>query len=117
MLNMFLVVLRRKEDSIRLNNSNARELIDAVAGDFNELSDGPLCAFMENKGYVDCAKLTGNADVSTCIAGGRGDYIWINRRLTRNPLEHHVPEKDSCACGHAGKQFLGDHLPLWIKVK
>jgi len=90
---------------------------DVIAGDFNERPNGPASKCLEGRGYVDSAVLSDCADVPTNIGRERGDYIWIKKELSDCFLDYGVPEKRELACADAGKQYLSDHLPLWITME
>ena len=90
-------------------------LTDLLVGDFNKLPGGSVTQLLERYGYIDSAVFAGCPDVPTNIADGRGDYIWIHRKIS-NFLEYHVMKKQDLACKNRHKEYLSDHLPLWITV-
>ena len=91
---------------------------DIIVGDFNEQPGGPASEYLERHGYVDSAVLAGRGDVPTNVGGGRGDYIWIKRWWVDNgSLNYDVADKQALECNDGGKQYLSDHLPLWITVE
>jgi len=91
--------------------------LDIIVGDFNEQSGGAASEYLERCGYVDVATLSGRADVPTNIGEGRGDHIWIKRQMAGYVGTYDVAAKQDLACGETGKQYLSDHLPLWITVE
>ena len=101
------------EDAIRSCEAGP----DVITGDFNERPAGPVGECLERHGYVDTAVLSDSADVPTNIGDGRGDYIWIKRQLGNCMVEYGVAGKQELACDDTGKQYLSDHLPLWITLE
>lgn len=91
--------------------------VDIVVGDFNEQPNGPVSKCLESHGYVDSAVLSNCADLPTNIGEGRGDYIWIKRQMSNCFLDYDIAEKQELVCSNTGKQYLSDHLPLWIAVE
>jgi len=87
-----------------------------LAGDFNERPGGSVCQYMVRQGYHDAAALTGQGHRPTGLGDGRGDYIWIERSLRGRLIEYGVMAKDSTASAGADKEYLSDHLPLWITL-
>lgn len=91
--------------------------LDIIVGDFNEQPNGPASKCLERHGYIDSAVLSDCADVPTNIGKKRGDYIWIERQMSNCVLDYDVAAKREIACGNTGKQYLSDHLPLWITME
>lgn len=91
--------------------------LDIIVGDFNERPGGPVGELLERHGYIDAAVLSDRADVPTNIGGGRGDYTWVKRQMCEPMLTYDVAGRQELACGEAGKEYLSDHLPLWITVE
>lgn len=91
--------------------------LDIIVGDFNEQPGGAASEYLERCGYVNVTTLSGRADVPTNIGAGRGDHIWIKRQMASYVVTYDVAAKQELACGDTGKQYLSDHLPLWITVK
>lgn len=89
---------------------------DIIAGDFNEYPNGPLNKYLEADGYNDAALLCGKPRIPTNIHGKRGDYFWIKKTMRHTLLTYAVADKQELAFGHRGKEYLSDHLPLWITV-
>lgn len=90
---------------------------DVIVGDFNEQRPGPTGKCLESHGYVDAAVLSDDADVPTTISEIRIDYTWIKREMNDSVLTYDVAGKQELACVDTGKQYLSDHLPLWITVE
>lgn len=90
---------------------------DVIAGDFNEAPGGPLTGCLDGYGYVDTAVCFDSDHVPTNTGGGRGDYIWIKKKLKDRIVTYAVADKQRLACDIPGKQYLSDHLPLWITVE
>lgn len=90
--------------------------VDIIVGDFNERPGMPVSQLLTAAGYVDCAAATGNGDRSTSIGGKRGDWIWIRAALAGKLKKYDVVKpKDFLSCT-PGKQFISDHMPLWIDL-
>jgi endonuclease/exonuclease/phosphatase family metal-dependent hydrolase len=87
-----------------------------VLGDFNEPPGGPVCQYMAGKGYSDAAALTGQGFRPTGLGDGRGDYIWVERTLRQALMEYGAMPKHLTAANHAGREYLSDHLPVWITL-
>ncbi len=90
---------------------------DIIVGDFNEKPDGPIGSFLARHGFVDAAVVAQRADGPTSIRGRRGDYIWLRRELAGRILAYGVTAKEDFSCEDMGKEFLSDHLPLWINLE
>lgn len=102
------------EDAIR----NGREGPDLIVGDFNEQPAGAIAECLEQNGYLDAAVVPDQAGLPTTLGGGRGDYIWISRKMRGGcTLTHGVARKQELACQEAGKTYLSDHLPLWLTLE
>jgi len=91
--------------------------LDFVAGDFNEQYGGAVSECLETHGYVDAAAVSDWIDKPTGISGGRGDFIWIKERASKHLLHYGVVGKQALECNHANKQYLSDHLPLWVTME
>ena len=90
---------------------------DIIAGDFNEQPNGPASKYLERHGYVDSAVLSDCADVPTNIGKRRGDYIWVKKQMTAHFLSYGIAEKEDIVYRTAAKQYLSDHLPLWMALE
>ena len=90
--------------------------LDIIVGDFNEHPGGSMGGYMESHGYVDAAVLSGRTWKPTSVFEGRGDYAWIKKQIGCG-LTYDVAAKHELACDDTGKQYLSDHLPLWITVE
>lgn len=90
---------------------------DMILGDFNEQAGGSAGGYMESHGYVDAAGLSDRTCKPTNIGEGRGDYAWIKKQIGDCGLTYDVAAKQALAGGDTGKQYLSDHLPLWITVE
>ena len=102
------------EESIR----NCGAGLDLIVGDFNEQPAGPIAVCLEQNGYLDAAVVSEHADFPTTIGGGRGDCIWISRKMGGDRmLTHGVARRQDLACMDTGKSYLSDHLPLWITLE
>ncbi len=88
---------------------------DVIVGDFNEQPGGPASEYVGSQGYVDSAVLSDRAGVPT-IGERRGDYIWIKKHIRNCFLDYDVAGQQDLACSNPGKQYLSDHLPLWVTV-
>jgi exonuclease III len=103
------------EDAIRNGGRDGPALI---VGDFNEQPAGPVSECLERNGYLDAALVSDQANLPTTLGGGRGDYIWISRKMGGAcMLTHGVARKQALACQETGKTYLSDHLPLWITLE
>ena len=91
--------------------------LDMIVGDFNEQPGGSVSGFVESHGYVDAAVLSDRTWKPTSISEGRGDYAWIKKQTGHGGLTYDVAAKHELACDDAGKQYLSDHLPLWITLE
>jgi len=90
---------------------------DVVVGDFNEEPGGSTGKYLEGLGYVNAAVCAGRADTPTNLGGGRGDYIWLRRSLSVGLLRFGVADKQDLLSQDRDKEYLSDHLPLWIEVQ
>lgn len=90
---------------------------DIVAGDFNEPPGGDSSKYMLEHGYSDPALLKNKAALPTNLGNGRGDYIWVHQDLCSQIVEYEVLGKDECAITGADKQYLSDHIPLWVTLE
>lgn len=90
---------------------------DIIAGDFNEQPGGPTGRYLEHHGYADAAVISHSASKPTAVGGGRGDYAWIKQQAGTGGPRYDVAAKSALACGDTGKQYLSDHLPLWLTVE
>jgi endonuclease/exonuclease/phosphatase family metal-dependent hydrolase len=92
--------------------------LDIIVGDFNEQPGGPTGRYLESHGYVDAAVRSDRTGDPTAIGDGRGDYAWIKKQAGDYGLAYDVAAKQELACcSDTGKQYLSDHLPLWITVE
>jgi len=107
---------QRMADLLEAIRSCEREP-DIIVGDFNEYPGGRVSRCLGMHGYIDAAVLADSTDAPTNIDGGRGDYIWIKKQTSDSFLAYNVTEKLNLACVNTGKQYLSDHLPLWITVE
>lgn len=89
---------------------------DVIVGDFNEQPAGPLGESLQGQAYVDTAVSTACTALSTNLGGGRGDYIWIRKQIEARLKTYGVAAQQELACQAMGKDFLSDHLPLWITL-
>lgn len=90
---------------------------EVIAGDFNEQPGGPAGAYLESQAYADAAVLAERAHLPTNTAAGRGDYLWLKRQDAGGLLAYNVVRQEDLAWDQPGKQYLSDHLPLWITLK
>lgn len=90
---------------------------EVIVGDLNEQPGGTVTEFLQNNGYIDAAKLTQQAHLPTNIKGNRrGDYIWLHVSIQNQLLAYHVLEKENFIHPNADKDYLSDHLPLWVTL-
>ena len=89
---------------------------DIILGDFNEAPPGPVSNFLNDSDYVDSAVLTDSTHCPTHIRGGRGDIIWVKKKLKKTICHYNVVKIQDFECSDGGKQYLSDHLPLRITV-
>ena len=89
---------------------------DVIVGDFNEQPAGPLEECLGSHAYVDAAVLSEYTDLPTSLGGGRGDYIWIGKHIEDRMHTYDVTAKQALACDDMGKEYLSDHLPLWMTL-
>jgi len=90
---------------------------DVLCGDLNERPGGAVSDYLARRGFVDAAAITGNAARCTSIGGTRGDYIWVRRPVAARLREYGVRRPGDFLADVPGKDFLSDHLPLWISVE
>ena len=90
---------------------------DIIAGDFNEHPHGLTSTCLQEHDYIDAAVLSNHANVPSNIVAGRVDYIWIKKQMRNRLAAYGVMEKQELACGNSNKQYLSDHLPLWITLE
>jgi len=101
-----------------LDAINSCELgLNFVAGDFNEQYGGAVSECLEAQGYVDAAAISDWVDRPTGISGGRGDFIWVREQASNSLLHYGVVGKQIFECGDINKQYLSDHLPLWVTME
>lgn len=91
--------------------------LDMIVGDFNEMPGGHVGSCMEHHGYVDAAVHFKRPDAPTNLAGGRGDYFWVKKEMSKRLRTFDVVKKQNVICRFPDKTFLSDHLPLWISVE
>lgn len=89
---------------------------EVITGDFNEQPDGPVSAYLEQNGYIDAANFTQQADQATTLGSRRGDYIWFKQELAERVLTYKVMQKTELTHPDPHKQYLSDHLPLWVTL-
>ncbi len=89
---------------------------DVIVGDLNEQPAGQIDEFLKSHDYIDAAVLTKRADVSTTLGTSRGDYIWITKKIDSRVKYYNVMPKQGLACKTLDKEYLSDHLPLWITL-
>lgn len=89
---------------------------DVILGDFNEQPGGRIDEFLKSYAYIDAAVLTERADMPTNLGAGRGDYVWIKKQHERRLVTYNVMQKTKLACQILNKEYLSDHLPLWITL-
>ena len=90
---------------------------DIITGDFNERPGGPTNTFLKDQGYIDAALLFDCGDVSTNISSKRGDYIWVKKMKSVSVSAYKVKGKEELVWGKTDKEYLSDHLPLWITLE
>ena len=89
---------------------------DVVLGDFNEQPGGPVGELLAGRGYLDAAVLADLPARPTGVRGGRGDQIWIRKDLRGELVEYALVDREHFAAEAAGKEYLSDHLPLWVTL-
>lgn len=88
---------------------------EVLVGDLNELPGQAVGAALERKGFKDAAVLFGADEFATRVKGGRGDYIWVTPQA--GALSYKVTGRGKLVAAKEGKEFLSDHLPLWITLE
>jgi exonuclease III len=106
----------RRVEEILAAIDNGQRAWDIIAGDFNERSGGNAGRCLQEHGYRDAAVLSGKAETTTNLGGGRGDYIWVSPRLCSRVTDYGVVGKEALLTDIPGKTYLSDHLPLWIRL-
>ena len=96
---------------------NSGERPDIILGDFNEIPGNSTGTFLKTQDYIDTAILSNNGNIHTNISDKRGDYIWIDKQMTNCTLKYDVTTKQNLAFNAIDKQYLSDHLPLWITIE
>jgi len=89
---------------------------DVIVGDLNEQPSGQVGEFLRSHDYIDAAVLATRADVSTTLISCRIDYIWITKKMENRVDNFNVMPKNGLACETLDKEYLSDHLPLWITL-
>jgi len=89
---------------------------EVIAGDFNEEPGGEAGEYMSEHGYLDAAALTDRSSLSTTLGGKRADYIWLHHSLRECVVGYCVLTAEQCAGPAPGKEYLSDHLPLWVTL-
>lgn len=89
---------------------------DVIVGDLNEQPSGQIDEFLKSHAYIDAAVLARRADLPTNLGTGRGDYIWIKKQNECRTTTYNVMQKQGFACKMLKKEYLSDHLPLWITL-
>ena len=108
---------RQRIDELQQAIRSCEGGLDIIVGDFNERPGGPVGECMEKHGYVDAAVISNCMDQPTGIGSSRGDYIWVRREMSACFSKYSVAAKRELACGEAEKEYLSDHLPLWIMLE
>ncbi|MBI4558499.1 MAG: endonuclease/exonuclease/phosphatase family protein [Candidatus Hydrogenedentes bacterium] len=88
-----------------------------MVGDFNEGSRGSVSAYLYQHGYTDAAFLTGNTTESTGVGKARSDQIWVHESVVERVCEFTIVGWDTLRTDHPGKEYLSDHLPLYLTIK
>jgi endonuclease/exonuclease/phosphatase family metal-dependent hydrolase len=110
-----------KDAAARRRIAEMTDVLDAatphvVLGDLNEPPGGPVGRLMSDRGYHDAAVLTGRHERPTSLGPKRGDYIWVHDAIRHRLAEYGVLPRCALAAAEAGKLYLSDHLPLWIRL-
>jgi len=105
--------LTELKDSIQ----SVKTELDIIAGDFNEQPNGPLSKYLESQDYLDTAIISLSTEAVTTIGGSRSDNIWINKKIEDKFLKFNFVHKKDFAHHNDGKEFLSDHLPIWITLE
>jgi len=91
---------------------------DVLAGDFNERPGGAVGELLARHGYTDAAVAAGKPHLPTSMGGSRGDYLWLHERILHRLVGYEVPPREALAwTERPGKEYLSDHLPLWITLE
>lgn len=89
---------------------------DLICGDHNERPGGGVTQFLTSRGYRDVAEITGDSSGSSLSGPKRIDYIWVSDRIADRVTGYGVIPAYELAVTCAGREYLSDHLPLWVRI-
>jgi hypothetical protein len=90
--------------------------VDVICGDMNEDYGGPVSALLMEKGFFDAAVLTQSDLVSTGMKKGRSDQIWVCGEFASSLERFHALPWEWLGASFRGKQYLSDHLCMFVDV-
>jgi endonuclease/exonuclease/phosphatase family metal-dependent hydrolase len=103
----------RRLDEIRAM-LEAQGPVDLLVGDLNEEPDVNVGRYLDEMGYTRASPPEG-VD-TTAFSGKRSDHIWLYMDRQPQMVDAGVVDAEWLHLPIAGKEYLSDHLPLWVML-